>query len=443
MRILHVTPQNEEKLSWGNDDNDFGLTHHYLISYLINNIESQYMDNLEIKICANNIKQCIDLYAPDIVAISSLTFNFPAACSIAKYAKEKGCITIIGGHHISNLPYSLTDDMDVGILGEGEITYLELISNFLKYGLLNNLNNIAGIVYRDNGKIKINNARLMMSDLDKIGHIKRSVEYFNSSVERSLFTTRGCCYNCVFCGASSFWKNRIRYNSSDYVIKEIENIYDFSETNFIKIEDLTFTVNKKRLYEILCKWKKHPLYGFVKFAVKGRANLMDEEMGQLLHELGVDTVFFGFESNNHEVLSYLKKHDVSLEANQKAYDIVTKYGMTCYGSFIIGSPIDTCKSIEDTLHFLERNKEMYADVCNLVPLPGTVIYDYAKKSGLIDNNYFSYCSSYSKEDVKSGRYIHLSEKISRNDLLYYFDEFDKILAKRSKSSYQHKTKFRK
>lgn len=188
-----------------------------------------------------------------------------------------------------------------------------------------------------------------------------------------MYTSRGCLYSCAFCSATVHWRNRIRFHSPEWVIEEIERIYDFSGTNYIRIEDLTFAINKEQLRKIVDLWKRHHLYRKIRFAVKARANHIDAEMADLLDMFGVDTVFIGFESNNAAVLADLKKKDATPDINQSAYDILATHNMTIYGSFIIGSPMETHTSVQDTIDFVRRNTRMYGSVCNLVPLPGTEV----------------------------------------------------------------------
>ena len=76
--------------------------------------------------------------------------------------------------------------VDVGILGEGEETLLELLNSY-SAGRFNSLSEIKGIVYRDNGQIKVNPKRPFIENIDTIPHpdvqllkvnwSKRTVEY--------------------------------------------------------------------------------------------------------------------------------------------------------------------------------------------------------------------------------------------------------------------------
>ena len=58
----------------------------------------------------------------------------------------------MGGVHISTLPNTLTEDMDVGIINEGEDAIVELMRIFMEDSFLakQKLADVKGIVYHDN-----------------------------------------------------------------------------------------------------------------------------------------------------------------------------------------------------------------------------------------------------------------------------------------------------
>ena len=75
--------------------------------------------------------------------------NYNRAIRYAGIAKEYGLPVIMGGMHISLLPSTLTSDMDVGVIGEGEETVVDLVKLFCNKGNLdrNELQNIDGVVF--------------------------------------------------------------------------------------------------------------------------------------------------------------------------------------------------------------------------------------------------------------------------------------------------------
>ncbi|MGA3360031.1 MAG: cobalamin-dependent protein [Halobacteriota archaeon] len=78
------------------------------------------------KVVDRDVEREMEAFHPDVAAISATTPNYGRAATYAHIAKTYELPVLIGGVHISTLPSSLADDMDVGIVGEGERTIVDL-----------------------------------------------------------------------------------------------------------------------------------------------------------------------------------------------------------------------------------------------------------------------------------------------------------------------------
>ena len=189
-------------------------------------------------------------YEPNIVGISSTTQNYNAACSIADKIKaiDGKIFIVIGGHHITALPHTLNKNMDIGILGEGEETFAEIIRAYEENRIYESkLGEISGIVYWKEGKTIMTNKRNFIYPIDKIPFPARDL--FNIGKEANIITSRGCPYRCIYCAASSFWCS-IRFHSSEYVVEEIKELIFKYKATHITIEDDLFIANRKRVEQI-------------------------------------------------------------------------------------------------------------------------------------------------------------------------------------------------
>ena len=123
-------------------------------------------------------------YNPDVVGFTALTYNFNYSKQIARKIKEKSkkdVITIFGGYHISALPEEVKDDaIDFGVIGEGEITALELI-NTINKNL--DLKNVTGICYFDKRKkqVIITRPRERIKNLDELPWPKREAKFIEGA----------------------------------------------------------------------------------------------------------------------------------------------------------------------------------------------------------------------------------------------------------------------
>jgi len=197
-------------------------------------------------------------YLPDIVGLSATTPAFVHAKKlIRKIKKEFSDIKIIiGGAHVTAVPEDAicNCDADLGVIGEGEKTTLEVVEYFTNRQK-NSLSKINGIVYNEDNKVIKTEPRKYWEDIDeipfparhlmlplkKLQPVPASFKYLPST---HLITSRGCPSKCTFCDRAVFG-TRFRAASPNRVVDEIEEIvYKYGAKDF-KFFDDTFTLNKK------------------------------------------------------------------------------------------------------------------------------------------------------------------------------------------------------
>ncbi|MFN4151749.1 MAG: B12-binding domain-containing radical SAM protein, partial [Candidatus Sericytochromatia bacterium] len=330
---------------------------------------------------------------PDIVAFSSFTRTYHLAKKYAKQIKQErpDIPIVIGGHHISSLPENLDINMDIGVIGEGEITFHEIIELFKE----NNLNSesmskIDGIVFRNNeNKLEKTKSRELISNLDILPIPSRNRnDYVEGYWQEAIFTSRGCPFRCKYCSISEFWES-IRYHSPERVVEELKSIIEKPNhpKRIIILDDL-FGINKKRLKLLVEAIKAEGINKKVVFTCNARSSVFDEEIAQLFVDMNVKACVFGMESANDRILGYMKG-STTAKQNQKAIDICKKYGISATGNFIVGFPTETPAEAADTYWFVRKNSKDLPDfrVFPACPLPGTHLWEYAKSKDLVKETY--------------------------------------------------------
>lgn len=395
------------------------------IGYLVSMLRKEFGESsIKFKVINNAVEKEIAKFKPHIVGITSVTQNYNKAVEYARITKKFELPVICGGVHISMLPHTLTEDMDVGVIGEGEKTICELFKLFENSGGFESekLKKIYGIVYRDkDSKIYLTERRKLIKPVDKIPFPARDL--FDISSEAYMFTSRGCPYRCVFCSSSRFWST-VRYFSAEYVVNEIKYLVkEYSIKNIMFYDDL-FVANKRRIEKIIKILGEEDLLGRITFACQARANLVNNETVGLLKKMNITYISMGLESGSHRVLEYLKGSNITVKDNVTAVDIIKKYGIDVYGSFIIGSPYETEIEILQTLNFIKKSKLDGFDIYILIPFPGTPVWDYAESMGLVsekmDFNRLSVNFSDSYEQA-----INLSENLSKEEIYRLFCLFQR------------------
>lgn len=382
MKIVLVSDQDE-----ATNIQSLGLG--YLVSYAkrYSNDDSQYIIINQRPKSAGEIAKL----KPDILGFTSMSLFYNEIDRLAHEVKRELDIpTFIGGHHISIMPESLTENFDFAVIGEGEDTFLQLINNQFNY------KNTEGIYYREDGKLKFSGERGLITPLDKIPfpdreamQLEKYIHNFNwvgtKKLGRgtSMITSRGCPHKCAFCSASVFWK-KYREHSAEYVVREIEMLHEKYRCSNLLVYDDYFTANKKRLLNIKQMLKERGLLGRINYACLARADRFDNEIAKTLKEIGVQTVNFGFESGSDKILKYLKGPHSSVELNQRAIDISSESGLLVGANIIVGNPHEIAEDLEQSYNFLSKNMNKLDTVLvhQATAYPRTAFWDHAKKMGI-------------------------------------------------------------
>ena len=98
------------------------------LGYLVSYIRKKLGRNAhEFKVINNKVEETLDVFKPDLVGISCFSPNYGIAKQYARLCRKRKLPVIVGGIHISLLPSSFSEDMDVGVLFEGEETTVDLV----------------------------------------------------------------------------------------------------------------------------------------------------------------------------------------------------------------------------------------------------------------------------------------------------------------------------
>ncbi|MBF0567058.1 MAG: radical SAM protein [Nitrospirae bacterium] len=391
----------------------------YLVSYF-----EKYagMDKFSFLLAGSNIEKEMDLFKPHIVAISSVSQNYNYASKYAGIAKKHGCAVMIGGIHITYMPHCLTRDMDVGVIGEGEETFLELMNLYDRAGNFDpkDLGAVNGIVYHDGGQLVKTAPRNMLRSLDELPLPKRSLIGYQS--HDYMFTSRGCPYKCVFCASTRFW-DKARYASAQNVVDEIRGLVE-NGVKVISFYDDLFVANKARLQNIAELIVAGGFQRHIRFTCSCRANTVTPDVVKALKAMNVVSVGMGLESGCDRTLKYLKGH-VTVNDNTQAINILKDAGIQANASFVIGAPDETEGEVMQTYSFIKSSSVDFFDVYVLTPLPGTPIWDEALNRNLVSNDMDWNILNINFE-LNTDKAIIMSNTLTRRQLLVLYKRFRRL-----------------
>lgn len=326
----------------------------------------------------------------DLVGISVDTMRYPISQKIAEAAKKHKKLVVAGGQHVTFFDAEAlsTGLFDFVVRGEGEYTMLDLVRH-IEEG--NSFHEVKGISFLSDGETIRTPSPPLIQDLDSLPHPARDLlPLQNYTVTlRGRFmtpalTSRGCPFNCDFCSASQFFGRKWRTRSIDNVMEEINLLYEKFGYRAIAFFDDHFMLNPQRMAEFCENILKNNwnLYWWAFSRVD--SVVKNEEVVKLAARAGLKQVFIGFESGSQEVLDNYGK-DLNVENSFRAMEILKKYKISVWASFVIGALNETKKMIKQTIRFANRLNPHYIQFGILTPYPGTALYEKVKNRLLTTN----------------------------------------------------------
>lgn len=345
---------------------------------------------------------------PEIIGIGNqFTTNLSQSFMTAKIAKEAcpKAKVVIGGPHASSAPEDIlaSPDVDYACVGEGEPIMLNLAN---RAGDLNGVVNIPGLAYRNDGEIIETETRSPISDLDTLplpayhllnmeryfflerkGYISRATyRYPGSERAVSVITSRGCPFNCVFCGIGSVMGKRWRAHSPGYVMYQLEHLVKNYGVRHIHFEDDNFTLNRHRFQQILAELNEAKL-GVTWDTPNGiRADYLDRPLLKAMRKAGCTYTVMGVESGDQGILDRVIGKKIKLSDVARVADICAKTGIDLHAFFVIGLPGESLKNMEKTLKFalnLKRRFNVFPHLNLANPLVGSELYRVCRDSGYL------------------------------------------------------------
>lgn len=353
------------------------------------------------------------------------------------------CEIFIGGQVVKSifqdiLKWNVKNRVNI-IIGEGELIIPQLVlgkceqepekveSNKFVY----RVNKESKYFPKDVSKISLN--RDCLKEEVIINHY--------SEKEVSIITSRGCIYDCAFCGgASSLNKDsNPRIRTKESIIQEIKEIVSrYSDVRSIRILDDLFLRNKESIDIV-----KEIFSNFPELSWRGMAHVgvLKNTFSKIedLKESRCKELFIGIESGSNKIREKIRKSGTIkdiLEVSSKILEV----GIDLKGYFIYGFPEETEEDFKKTFELAEKIKEISlktlgqfrTSVFQFRPYHGTQLYNEIIKirgsipecktnNSLNSNkeekgrNQFNFTSgNYSKaSDAKLEEYILKTQKLTK------------------------------
>lgn len=335
-------------------------------------------------------------YRPDIVGISVNSLHYPRAYRIAKFCKEHGIFTIVGGPHVTVAPNSFSGAADLGIIGEGEITIVSILENFSS----KNLAKIPGtVVYSE--PPTINPTPKFIDDLDSLPIAERAENEIENYIKNFMYfdgldfnvrgttmiASRGCPYQCTYCQPTlrKIFGTKIRKRSPESIYSEIQFLKKKYNINAVFFHDDTLFFDPEWSFELINYLGKARII----WGCNSRVDNITEELAKEAARNGLKIVHLGIESANNRIVNEIYKKNIDLERVNEVIAMLNRYGTKALGFFMFGAPDETLREIRKSIKFIKNSDLSEVSISITTPLPGTALFDSFKiKNDILSFDYY-------------------------------------------------------
>ncbi|HEY4195424.1 MAG TPA: radical SAM protein [Mucilaginibacter sp.] len=298
--------------------------------------------------------------SPHLVIIQVYITNAYRSYQLADHYRAKGSYVILGGLHVTSLPFEAAPHADTIFMGPGEDTFPQFLKDF-KAGRPQKVYNSA------------------IRTLDKIPPIRRDlIKRHLYLVPNSIVVTRGCPHHCTFCYKDAFFEGgRTFYTQEvDDALAEIDRLPG-RHLYFLDDHLLGNIHFASALFDGM-RGMNRVFQGAATIDSILRGNLVEKAA-----EAGLRSLFVGFETFSPENLKQSNKKQNLEKDYVKAVNRLHSLGIMINGSFVFGLDNDDKDVFKRTVDWGVQNALTTSTYHVLTPYPGTQLFKEMESEGRI------------------------------------------------------------
>lgn len=371
MRIF-LADLGHNQLTYSSDVYPLGVAN--LATYTREYLDSKYPLDIKIFREPEDLKAALDDDTPDVLALSSYSWNHNLALHFADYAKARHpkLLTLMGG---PNFPLTAGEQesflrgmsqIDIAVRGptyEGERAFLNIIRRFAEVG-----GSVEGLfeesvpgnmwIDRRTGEFVVGGEVERIRDLDEIPSPYLAGlldDYFKTGYFPMMQIARGCPFSCTYCNSSVDANSKIYAHSVENVKADLLYIAErirpevtlcFADDNFGMYQRDEEVADYISYLQENYNWPQYMRTTTGKNRGERIIKVMRKVKGRLPMTAAVQSL-------NPQVLKNIKRANISLDTFADIQKEVIAQGMQSYGELILSMPGETkasfMKAVSDLL----------------------------------------------------------------------------------------------
>lgn len=328
------------------------------------------LDGEALGLGVSGIVRLLNDAMPRWIGMNLLAPTYPLSVSILR-GLSPDIQVMLGGHQAKAMPNAILLDgriprIDALVLGEGELRVAKLLQDASERDRMPN------VFWRKSSREFGGGAeatseldrKSLAPDLNQLPFLRREFlvqDPFSADdgrLEANLVGSRGCPYDCSFCGAAKSANPdiSIRTRDPENILSEMHELASLYGVSAFRFVDDLFLASPQFIRQCLPLFIRDEVGRKWVWDATGRINVLASANGHLLwtiKEAGCREVALGIESGSSRLLEYIDKR-VSPEMIFTAVQRLTAIGISVKGYFIIGFPTETEAEMLETIKLIRK-----------------------------------------------------------------------------------------
>ena len=208
-------------------------------------------------------------------------------------------------------------------------------------------------------------------DFDRYAKVRNMMSLLKGKRYAPIFTSRGCPFLCTYC--HDIFGKRFRFRSPENVAAEVKLLRDMGVDELEIVDDI-FNMNPPRMKAVCRAIEPYKMH--ITFPNGLRFDILDEEGCEALTRAGTYAACVAIETITPRLQELIKKH-LRVDRTHQAIRWMAERGVLIRGFFMLGFPTETREEIQATIDYAVKSDLAQAYFFDVVPQPGTPLYDLA------------------------------------------------------------------
>ena len=415
MRVLFITKDTEQYTDW------FPQGIAYIAAVLLK-------EGYEVEIYHQNVNHYSDEHLTDY--LNKNHFDVVGVGAIGGYYQYRKLLRIsdainkskqrpfyiIGGNCPSPEPeyFIKKTQADVIVIGEGEVTFIELMDAVANH---KPLCHIKGIAFWEDGNIVVNEERPLIQDIDTIlfpAYRLFPIIYYRlirpmpgaskTDFVLPVLSGRGCTFKCTFCYRMD---KGFRQRSNESIIEEITLLKKDYGISYVTFSDELLMSSKERTISLCEAFLKSNLD--IRWNCNGRLNYAKTDVLELMKRAGCVFINYGIEAMDDLVLKNMNK-GLTIKQIIEGVENTIAAGISPGLNMLFGNIGDNKETLNKAVEFLLKYDDgaQLRTIKPVTPYPGSPLYYTAIEKGLIKDCEDFYDNKHLNSDLITVNFTELS-----------------------------------